>query len=121
MPEVESIPEAKLWVGMGVHKDTVMIAVFRDAGQEPIQVQRLPNDHRKLQRFFERISRDGRIQACYEASGAGFVLYRAITEWGHACEVIASLSFRPVLESGASTIAETRSRSPGSTAPANSS
>ena len=89
MSEVESIPEAKLWVGMDVHKDTVMIAVFRDAGQEPIQVQRLPNDHRKLRRFFERISRDGRIHACYEASGAGFVLHRAITGWGHDCEVIA--------------------------------
>ena len=29
------------------------------------------------------------MQACYEASGAGYVLHRALRDWGDACEVIA--------------------------------
>jgi len=31
----------------------------------------------------------GEIHACYEASGAGYVLHRALREWGYACDVIA--------------------------------
>src|SRR5665213_570535 len=38
------------------------------------------------------ISRDGELRICYEASGAGYVLHRAIQEWGHACEVIADMT-----------------------------
>jgi len=78
-----------IWIGMDVHKDTVMVAVFRDRHSEPEVVQQLPNDPRKLRRFFERWAARGEIRSCYEASGAGYVLHRDITEWGHDCEVIA--------------------------------
>ena len=43
-----------IWMGMDVHKDTVMVAVFEDESGEVEIVQQLPNDHRKLRRFFER-------------------------------------------------------------------
>jgi hypothetical protein len=46
-----------IWIGMDVHKDTVMVAVFRDQRSEPEVVQQLPNDPRKLRRFFERWAR----------------------------------------------------------------
>jgi transposase len=49
----------------------------------------LPNDLAKLKKWLERVARDGEVRACYEASGAGYVLHRALTEWGYACEVIA--------------------------------
>ncbi len=78
-----------IWIGMDVHKDTVMVAVFADRESAPEVVQQLPNEPRKLRRFFERWAKRGEIRSCYEASGAGYVLYRDITEWGHACEVIA--------------------------------
>ena len=52
-------------------------------------VQKLPNDLRKLRRFFDRWAKRGEIRTCYEASGAGYVLYHELTEWGHACEIIA--------------------------------
>jgi transposase len=35
------------------------------------------------------VARDGELRACYEASGAGYVLHRALHKWGYACEVIA--------------------------------
>ncbi|MFQ5520831.1 MAG: IS110 family transposase [Candidatus Methylomirabilia bacterium] len=78
-----------IWIGMDVHKDTVMVAVFEDRKSEPEVVQQLPNDPRKLRRFFGRWAGRGEVRSCYEASGAGYVLHRDITEWGHDCEVIA--------------------------------
>jgi transposase len=78
-----------IWIGMDVHKDTVMVAVFEDQDSEAEVVKQLPNEARKLRRFFERWAKRGEIRSCYEASGAGYVLHRDITEWGHACEVIA--------------------------------
>ena len=80
---------AMIWIGMDVHKDTVMAAVYLDNAQEPEIVQQLVNDTRKLKRFFDRWSRRGEIRSCYEASGAGYVLQRAISEWGYDCEIIA--------------------------------
>lgn len=78
-----------IWIGMDVHKDTVMVAVFEDRSRDPEVVRQLPNEDRKLLRFFERWAKRGEIRSCYEASGAGYVLHRSITEWGHACELIA--------------------------------
>jgi transposase len=80
---------AIIWIGMDVHKDTVMVAVFEDRKRDAEIVQQLPNEDRKLRRFFERWSRRGTIRSCYEASGAGYVLHRSVTQWGHACEIIA--------------------------------
>jgi len=80
---------AMIWIGMDVHKDTVMAAVYLDNAQEPEIVQQLVNDTRKLKRFFDRWSRRGEIRSCYEASGAGYVLQRQMTDWGYGCEVVA--------------------------------
>ena len=55
----------------------------------PEIVQQLPNDLGKLRRFFSRWTQRGEVRACYEASGAGYVLHREITAWGVHCDVIA--------------------------------
>jgi transposase len=52
-------------------------------------VDRLPNDLPKLRRYLQRLGARGPLAVCYEASGAGFVLHRAVTAWGHPCAVIA--------------------------------
>ena len=69
--------EHKIYVGMDVHKDTVVVAVLPAEVATPNRVERLPNDMRRLRRFFGRLSKDGEIHACYEASSAGFVLQRS--------------------------------------------
>ena len=46
-------------VGMDVHKDTIMVAVFVDDAPKPEIVQQLPNDLGKLRRFFDRWTRRG--------------------------------------------------------------
>ena len=78
-----------LYVGMDVHKDSVMMAVFAEHGAEPSEVRRVLNEPRKLHRFFDRLGREGEVRACYEASGAGYVLQRWLREWGHHCEIAA--------------------------------
>ena len=78
-----------IWIGMDVHKDTVMVAVFQGHAREAEVVQQLPNDRRKLRRFFQRWQARGEIRACNEASGAGYVLHRELTDWGFHCDVVA--------------------------------
>jgi transposase len=84
-----SVSSLKIHVGMDVHKDTVMMAVLPESAEEPTIVKQLPNDERVLRRFLDRIAKDGELHCSYEASGAGYVLHRAIEAWGHRCEVIA--------------------------------
>ena len=75
--------------GMDVHKESVMVAVLEAEGAEPQRVERLPNELAKLERFFSKLARRGEVRACYEASGAGYVLHRDMTTWGHHCEIVA--------------------------------
>ena len=74
---------------MDVHKDSITIAVLPADAKVPTRLEKLPNDLAKLQKWIARVARDGEIRACYEASGAGYVLQRALRAWGYACEVIA--------------------------------
>ena len=77
-----------LWLGMDVHKNTISIAVF-GSGPQPLAEVQVPNEPRRLKRFLDRWAKEGELRCCYEASGAGFVIQRAMREWGYACEVIA--------------------------------
>src|SRR5690606_9226428 len=74
--------------GMDGHKDSIAIPVLPEGAKAPTRLDRPPNDLPKLRKWIERVLRDGEIRACYEASGAGYVLHRAIHEWGYTCDVI---------------------------------
>lgn len=78
-----------IYLGMDVHKDSITIAVLPAEAKTPTRVEKLPNDLVKLKRFVSRLAEQGELQCCYEASGAGYVLYRAFRDWGYPCEVIA--------------------------------
>ena len=91
MSSLAVVPVARsiIYLGMDVHKDSITIAVLPDVAKAPTRLERLPNELPKLKKWMERLARDGEIQACYEASGAGYVLHRAMRDWGYACAVIA--------------------------------
>lgn len=78
-----------LWVGMDVHKDFVMIAVFRGQATTPLYLEKVSFDPNRLRRFFQRLADQGEVRSCYEASGAGYVLQRWMAAWGYACDLIA--------------------------------
>jgi transposase len=91
LPVLASAPAVRsiIYLGMDVHKESITIAVLPAGAKAPTRLERLPNDVPKLKKWLERVARDGEIRACYEASGAGYVLHRALKEWGYACDVIA--------------------------------
>ena len=78
-----------IYLGLDVHKESVTIAVLPIEAPAPTRVDRLPNDLSKLRRYLQRLAEPGELRACYEASGAGYVVQRALTAWGVHCEVIA--------------------------------
>jgi transposase len=81
--------DSTLTVGMDVHKATISVAVLRGRSQVPEVEQVLPNDPRKVKRFFQRLVKEGPVVTCYEASGCGFVLQRMLAGMGIPCDVVA--------------------------------
>ena len=78
-----------IYLGMDVHKESITIAVLPADAKVPTRLDRRPNDLPKLKKWLDRVARDGELRACYEASGAGYVLHRAMRAWGYDCAVIA--------------------------------
>ena len=65
---------------MDVHKESITNAMLPASAKTPTRLERLPNELPKLKKWIDRVARDGEIHACYEASGAGYVLHRALAE-----------------------------------------
>jgi transposase len=79
-----------LYLGMDVHKDSVTVAVFGATDREPRLLEKLPYDLHRIRRFLQRLSQNAEeIRACYEASGAGYVLQRQLSAWGYPCDLCA--------------------------------
>jgi transposase len=78
-----------IYLGLDVHKESITIAVLPADAKVPTRLDRLPNELPKLKKWLDRVARDGDLRACYEASGAGYVLHRALRAWGVRCDVIA--------------------------------
>jgi len=81
--------QSTLLVGIDAHQDTVTLTVLPEGAKECEESRTLPNDLGKLRRHFMRLKKRGTLRACYEASGCGYVLQRALSKWGVDCEVIA--------------------------------
>jgi transposase len=88
---------AIIYLGLDVHKDSITLAVLPAEAAAPTRVDRLPNDLPKLKRYLARVAPEGLLRMCYEASGAGFVLHRALRAWGYHCDVIAHQARGPAV------------------------
>jgi transposase len=75
-------------VGLDVHAQSITAAILQGSTNEP-EVITLPADLMKVRRLFRRLADRGPVRSCYEASGAGFVLQRVLTDDGFHCDVIA--------------------------------
>jgi transposase len=76
------------YVGLDDSKRKIVVAILRPAAEQP-ELRELENDTRQIRRLFERLTREGRVAACYEAGVSGYDLHRQITALGVACSVIA--------------------------------
>jgi transposase len=75
-------------VALDDSKRTNVAGILRPGSQDP-DLRSIPNEPRHLRRLFERLKREGRVVACYEAGPSGYDLYRQLTALGIACQVIA--------------------------------
>jgi transposase len=80
--------EDYIWVGLDVHLESITAGILEDGGSDP-EIVKMSGDLMKVRRLFRRLSKRGIVRACYEASGAGFVLQRVLSRDGFHCDVIA--------------------------------
>jgi transposase len=76
------------FVALDDSKRKVVVAILRPGVSEPEQ-RELPKAPHLIRRCFQRLSREGRVRACYEAGVSGYDLHRQLTACGVECEVIA--------------------------------
>jgi transposase len=77
-----------IWIGLDVHVDSITAAIL-EGDQEKPDVLKMSGNLMKVRRLFRRMAKKGAVRACYEATGAGFVLHRVLKRDGFHCEVIA--------------------------------
>jgi transposase len=85
---MEQYSTDRIWVGLDVHQRSITAAVLYGDSHDA-EVVRMRGDLNAVRKFFRRLSQQGTPRSCYEASGAGYVLQRAIDRDGFHCEVIA--------------------------------
>jgi hypothetical protein len=62
-----------IWIGLDVHAESITAAILVGDARDA-EIVTLPGDLTKVRRLFRRLEKQGTPRACYEASGAGFVL-----------------------------------------------
>lgn len=85
------MPKSKVrYVGLDVHKESIVIAVA-ECGRAPArQVGEFAADWHTLERQLKRLSRGGfTLELCYEAGPTGYELHRRLLEAGYDSRVIA--------------------------------
>lgn len=75
-------------VALDDSKRKVVVAILRP-GPSELEQRELPKEPHLIRRLFQRLAREGRVRACYEAGVSGYDLHRQITACGVECEVIA--------------------------------
>jgi transposase len=78
------------FVGLDVHKESIVIAVADGDGSAPQNVATIPNETTVLLKWLRKLGAGGtQLRCCYEAGPTGFVLQRALGAAGVECVVIA--------------------------------
>ncbi len=79
-----------VYVGLDVHKDSIVIAMARE-GREPAENWKtIPNDAVRLRKALKLVVKKGEVlKVCYEAGPTGFGVCRRLREVGIDCIVVA--------------------------------
>jgi transposase len=89
-PQRKAGPMNKIrFVGLDVHKDSIVIAVADPDGSPPQVVATVPHELRAVLKQLKKLGATARLRCCYEAGPTGFGLCRALTNAGIECIVVA--------------------------------
>ncbi len=78
------------FVGLDVHKDTIVIAVAEEGQSEAVVLGTFPHDVAKVvKQLIKRETDVSRLRVCYEAGPTGFGLSRRLKQAGIDCVVVA--------------------------------
>lgn len=78
------------YVGLDVHKDTIVIAVADEGRQEALVWRTIPYDEMGLVKALRLLAKKGQVlKVCYEAGPTGYGIHRRLTEAGLECVVVA--------------------------------
>ena len=79
-----------IYVGLDVHKDSIVIAIAREGREAAENWKTIPYDGVRLRKTFKMLVRNGEVlKVCYEAGPTGFGLCRRLREAGIDCIVVA--------------------------------
>jgi len=76
------------YVALDDSKRKVVAGILRPGETQP-ELRELPKEPPLIRRLFQRLRREGPVEACYEAGVSGYDLYRQITALEVPCQVIA--------------------------------
>jgi len=77
------------YIGLDVHKDSIVAALFVGDEREAKFEKSFANDSLVVKKVFNRWREDYDLRCCYEASSCGYVLHRWLADMGVACEIAA--------------------------------
>lgn len=86
------VREYPAYVGLDVHKETIVAAIAREGRGKPESLGTIRNKPKEVAKFVERLCREyeGEVLLyCYEAGPCGYVLHRQLEEMGQECHVVA--------------------------------
>jgi transposase len=78
-----------IFVGLDVHKDTIVIAVAELGRQAGRAVGTVPHEWKALSKALNKLGPRSSVHCCYEAGPTGYGLARALKAAGWSCDVIA--------------------------------
>ncbi len=79
------------YVAFDTHQDTITGAALPGLSSDLAETKTMPTDLARPVKWLRRPERkhEGELMVCCEASGAGYVLCRALLKRGITCEVVA--------------------------------
>lgn len=78
------------YVGLDVHKETVVVAIAKAGREEAMQYGETDNTSEAIQKLVKKMSARGQqVLYCYEAGPCGYSIYWQLKEMGYECMVVA--------------------------------
>jgi transposase len=90
--QIEAERRYPAYIGLDVHKETIVVAVARAGRDAPESRREIANKPKTVAKLVERLNQEfnGEVLLfCYEAGPCGYGLYRQLLALGHDCQVVA--------------------------------